>query len=282
MNLKYFEKNGKDEIRRKKFVFVGNGCVGKTSLIVRWATGMFYYRPMMFDNHVKCLEMDGIHYEVGLWDTAGQDEYDRLRPLSYPRTDLFIIMFSCDSRDSFENIENKWLPEIRRHCGDTSIDIVLICSKCDLRREEGDLETFVSIEEAEELAAMHPEILTVLENSSLEDINLEESLNACLRASCIREEFPFKYYNPFRVGDWVYARRKGKWNIATIQDIKDDKMKVFYFERQYWFNHHSVLKRADVKPVEPLDMIRRLFATFQPFGLEILETIAEHIAEYLT
>ena len=59
----------------------------------------------------------------------------------------------------------------------------------------------------------------------------------------MREALPFKNYKPLRVGDWVYAYRKGKWNIATIEDIEDHRMKVFYFERQYWFNHHSVFKR---------------------------------------
>lgn len=283
MTLKCFGKNKENKIPEKKFVFVGDYSVGKKSLIETWGSGVFPWYcgiPHVVDNYRKNIMMDGIHYIVDFYDTPGGD-YDRLRIIKYRQTDLFILMFSCDSRNSFENIENRWLPELRRHSPGTPI--VLICSKCDLRNEKGTLKTLVSMKEAEELAARNFEILTVLENSALRDINLENALHVCLRASCIdMKAFPFKTYKPFRVGDWVYAYRKGKWNIATIKDIKDHRIKVFYFERQYWFNHHSVFKRAHIKKVGRLDMIHKTFAIFQPFGLEIPETIADHIAEYLT
>lgn len=55
-------------------------------------------------------------YTLGLFDTAGQEDYDRLRPLSYPQTDVFLICFSVNSPPSFENVKEKWLPEVRHHC----------------------------------------------------------------------------------------------------------------------------------------------------------------------
>ncbi len=58
---------------------------------------------------------------MGLWDTAGQEDYDRLRPLSYPQTDVFVLCFSVISPTSFTNITNKWMPEIRHHCPDTPV-----------------------------------------------------------------------------------------------------------------------------------------------------------------
>ena len=47
--------------------------------------------------------------------SAGQEDYDRLRPLSYPQTDVFVIMFSIISRSSFENISQSWIPEVSHH-----------------------------------------------------------------------------------------------------------------------------------------------------------------------
>ena len=45
--------------------------------------------------------------------SAGQEDYDRLRPLSYPQTDAFIVAFAVNSPTSFENVKDKWIPEIR-------------------------------------------------------------------------------------------------------------------------------------------------------------------------
>ena len=51
--------------------------------------------------------VDGVPVSLGLWDTAGQEDYDRLRPLSYPQTDVFLICFSIVSRASFDNVKAK-------------------------------------------------------------------------------------------------------------------------------------------------------------------------------
>jgi small GTP-binding protein len=57
-----------------------------------------------------------VEVDLALWDTAGQEDYDRLRPVSYPDTDVVLICFSVDVRDSFFNVTAKWLPEIQHHC----------------------------------------------------------------------------------------------------------------------------------------------------------------------
>ena len=78
---------------------------------------------------------------------AGQEDYDRLRPLSYPMTDVFIVCFDISRRPSFENVSHRWYPEIKHFCPD--VPIILVGMKSDLR--EGAQET-VTPEEAQQLA----------------------------------------------------------------------------------------------------------------------------------
>ena len=56
------------------------------------------------------MEVDGKHVELALWDTAGQEDYDRLRPLSYPDSHVILICFAIDSPDSLDNVQEKVTP----------------------------------------------------------------------------------------------------------------------------------------------------------------------------
>ena len=111
----------------KKFVVVGDGGCGKTCLLISYSQGYFpevglivriqvtsaksgqKYVPTVFENYITQTEHkpSGKTVELALWDTAGQEEYDRLRPLSYPETDLLFVCFAIDCPNSLENVMDK-------------------------------------------------------------------------------------------------------------------------------------------------------------------------------
>lgn len=82
--------------------------------------------------------VDNVHIELSLWDTAGQEEFDRLRSLSYDDTHAIMLCFAVDSRDSLENTESKWVTEIADNC--PGVKLVLVALKCDLRENEDETE----------------------------------------------------------------------------------------------------------------------------------------------
>ncbi|XP_062592570.1 ras-like GTP-binding protein rhoA [Saccostrea cucullata] len=131
---KEFSEVGMAEVR-KKLVIVGDGSSGKTCLLMVFSRDQFpdVYIPTVFETYVADIEVDNKQVELALWDTAGQEDYDRLRPLSYPDTDVILMCYSIDNPDSLVNIREKWTPEVKHFC--PNVPIVLVGNKKDTRTD---------------------------------------------------------------------------------------------------------------------------------------------------
>ncbi|GJQ67338.1 hypothetical protein Trydic_g8234 [Trypoxylus dichotomus] len=114
---------------------VGDGGVGKTFMLVRYATKEIPlgYEPTVFENHYCTINYDGNDYEATLIDTAGQEGFEKLRNLSYPNTDCFLLCFAINSKDSFLNLSYVWVKDIRKM--NKKAKILVIGTKSDLKEE---------------------------------------------------------------------------------------------------------------------------------------------------
>ncbi|XP_077547195.1 ras-like GTP-binding protein Rho1 [Haemaphysalis longicornis] len=123
---------GKKTVARK-LVVVGDGNCGKTCLLVTYCCDCFPcdYVPTVFETYSKFVESSEYRVQLSLWDTAGQEGYDRLRPLSYSQTDVVLLCFTLDDSDSLGSVECKWEPEIRHYL--PRVPIVLVGNKKDIR-----------------------------------------------------------------------------------------------------------------------------------------------------
>ncbi|XP_066936373.1 ras-like GTP-binding protein Rho1 [Clytia hemisphaerica] len=173
----------------KKVVVVGDGSCGKTcllmSIIERDAPDG--YVPTVFETYVKEIDHGKTSYEVSFYDTAGQDVYDRLRPLSYPDTDVFLVCFAVDSPDSLYNAYDKWTPEVK-HFG-PNVPFVLVGTKCDLRSDESTLKRLrkakqevITQEEGREMAKKL-KASAYVECSALTGFNVNEVISTALKSA---------------------------------------------------------------------------------------------------
>ena len=173
---------------QRKLVVVGDGGVGKTCLLLRYAKDEFNaaYVPTVFETMIVDVVVDGVDVELSLWDTAGQEDYDRLRPLSYTDTHVVLIAFSVNRKDTLKNVSLKWITEVSHFCPDSPI--LLVGTKSDTREDtDSNSDDFVSKEEAEKVATELGAIGYV-ECSALKNIGIERVFDLAIESTFSQEE----------------------------------------------------------------------------------------------
>ncbi|KAK9456967.1 P-loop containing nucleoside triphosphate hydrolase protein [Dipodascopsis uninucleata] len=173
----------------RKLVIVGDGACGKTSLLSVFTLGEFPKVPTVFETYVTDCRVDGKSVQLALWDTAGQEEYERLRPLSYAKAHVILVGFAVDTLDSLDNVSSKWIIEINELCPNTPI--ILVGLKKDLRNDPDFVERmrrrnqqFVSPSEAE-LVARQVGARKYIECSALTGEGVDNVFEAATRASLL-------------------------------------------------------------------------------------------------
>ncbi|AWO98978.1 putative rho-related GTP-binding protein RhoU-like [Scophthalmus maximus] len=177
---------GQAQERLLKCVLLGDGAVGKTSLVVSYTTNGYptKYVPTAFDDFSAVVQVDGNPVRLQLCDTAGQDEFDKLRHFCYSRTDALLLCFSVVSPASFQNVWEKWVPEIRRRCPLTPV--LLVGTQCDLRQ---DVKVLIELARRRERPVLEEDAralaekigaVTYVECSALTQKNLKEVFDAAI------------------------------------------------------------------------------------------------------
>lgn len=162
-------------------VIVGDTNTGKNCIFTNFKENSkdypLEYVPTVFDNSSKTIQVDGVYYHVSLSYTSGQTEYDGLRILSYPSTDVFLLCYAVSNRTSFESVPSKWIPELKLHCPHTPI--VLVGTKIDMRKGGSTSTDCVSSAQGKE---MSKKVSAFIECSAKTDDNMQEVFREAVRA----------------------------------------------------------------------------------------------------
>ncbi|XP_055026857.1 ras-related protein Rab-23 [Misgurnus anguillicaudatus] len=221
-----------------KVVVVGNGAVGKSSMIQRYCKGIFtkdYKKTIGVDFLERQIIVNGEDVRLMLWDTAGQEEFDAITKAYYRGAQACVLVFSTTDRESFEAISS-WREKVEMEVGD--IPTVLVQNKIDLLDD-----TVIKNEEAEGLAKRLK--LRFYRTSVKEDLNVNEV---------------FKY-----LADKYLQRLKQKTAEETeVIHTSSNKIGVFNTTGGGHLNHSSDLNGREVVNLRPNK--QRTKKTKHPFG----------------
>jgi len=160
-----------------KVVFVGDRESSKTELLMSIVYGHYPsdYVPTVFDCSNVIVKIGKWEFTLGLWDTSGSEPYDKLRPLSYPGTNVFVLCFSVQHKLTFKNIKSRWMPEVRKFC---NVPVVLCATQVEER------ENSKSVIKLEDGKAMAKEINAVVyvETSAKKMVGVNDILHSIVYA----------------------------------------------------------------------------------------------------
>ncbi|EDV32684.1 uncharacterized protein Dana_GF22152 [Drosophila ananassae] len=120
-----------------KAVLLGEGCVGKTSLVLRYMEDRFNSQHLStlqasFVTRKVNLE-DGRKAQLNIWDTAGQERFHALGPIYYRGSDGALLVYDITDQDSFQKVKS-WVRELRQMRG-TDIALIIVGNKTDLEEQ---------------------------------------------------------------------------------------------------------------------------------------------------
>lgn len=181
----------------------------KTKLLISYTTNKYpqEYVPHVFDNYPVTVMIGGEPYTLRLIDTSGQEDYDQVRPLAYCKADVFLVCFSVVSPASFENVKEKWVPEITHHCPKTPF--LLVGTQIHLRDDAATIEELskvkqkpITVEKGEEMAREFRAVKYVecsaLTQKGLKNVFDEAILAALEPPEPVRKRFQFRLSLPLR------------------------------------------------------------------------------------
>lgn len=208
--LSDFERSSIDVVP-VKLVLIGDGGVGKTCMLIRYTERVFphevsvrhlmcrciliwvlKYVPTVFDNFATTTEHLGFTVSLSFFDTAGPEDYSRLRLLSYPMTNVFLVCFSLVSSFSFDEVRTKWVPEVRGCMRELCprAKLLLVGTKKDLLSDAATLQRLAergeSVVTTQQAEAMAGELGCdgYIETSALSGEGVDEAIALALELAC--------------------------------------------------------------------------------------------------
>lgn len=265
-----------------KCVLVGDGNADKTNLLISYTTNKFpsEYVPTVFDNYAVTIMIGDEPYTLGLFDMAGQEDYDRLRPLTYPQTDVFLVCFSVVSPASFENIKEKWIPEVQHHC--PGVPHLIVGTQIDLRDDPAVVEKLsrqkmkpVSVEEGERLAreigAVKYVECSALTHKGLKNV-FDEAIVAALEPPVVR-----RVNRPFisRLRRFYKGLRRKEESIPQLPSVYQPKPSDGPVEPVEFVKPVKPVK--PIEPTEPIESVEQIKPVEFVEPVEPVESIDEFV-----